>query len=572
MNASVPIDFPEAPSPEIGELVERLCHGTIAPSEAIRLEQVVIDDAKARRFYVRYLQMHAALPWLSGARSTMELRGINRSESEPKLPPKQITGNLKPFAFGQALRSRLAATRLLVGVVAILFYGSFFLLAWNLRPESIRCDIATSTSVPVVATLTAVEECLVGSGTNKNRLRVGEQLQADELFDLISGTAELTFTGGARVILAGPTRFTARTAGSSYLHSGKLVATVPRRAVGFEVITPTATIVDLGTEFGVEVSDHETTEVQVLAGKVQVVQEMPNRAPLKAQLTAGQAMLLGQDQSAVSIPANPTKFRRHRFLVSDRRHDDEAPRQRWETLLNDPDLAARFVCGQQPEHRDRLISLADRANSPVGTLMNGTSSGDGKWYGPRWTATPDRRGFGVTSKALWFNGEKDHVAFGHFDFGQQFTFAAWIYPLKSPKPAILVNNMDFDGDKSGFYLALNQNTDPTLPNACGDLLFAVHDGEDRRYFARSAPDCIQYEQWQHVTLTVNAADRTARIYRNGIEVANGKAGPEKFQIYTTGKWNLGCEDLGAFAFLGLVDEVTIFHRILSAQEIADLAH
>ncbi len=57
-------NFDDSP---LAELVERLCHGDLAVADAQRLEQLVIADASARRYYARYLNLHANLPWLVGA-------------------------------------------------------------------------------------------------------------------------------------------------------------------------------------------------------------------------------------------------------------------------------------------------------------------------------------------------------------------------------------------------------------------------------------------------------------------------------------------------------------------------
>ncbi len=54
------------------------------------------------------------------------------------------------------------------------------------------------------------------------------------------------------------------------LNEGRLVAYVPRRARGFVVVTPTAEIVDLGTEFGVAVESDGKTDVDVLRGVVEI--------------------------------------------------------------------------------------------------------------------------------------------------------------------------------------------------------------------------------------------------------------------------------------------------------------
>ena len=70
---------------------------------------------------------------------------------------------------------------------------------------------------------------------------------------LAEGVVELEFDGGARVSIEGPAEFAPRSGQRMELTRGRLVAYVPKQARGFTVDTPTAEVIDLGTEFGVEV-------------------------------------------------------------------------------------------------------------------------------------------------------------------------------------------------------------------------------------------------------------------------------------------------------------------------------
>ena len=121
-------------------------------------------------------------------------------------------------------------------------------------------------------------------------------------FALRSGLMEITYETGAKVILQGPVTYEVESPRSGYLSLGKLVARVDgsgagRRARGertpdlqvsqlpspksllpafqrlplFSVRTPTATVIDLGTEFGVEVDKRGGTATRVFVGGVNVV-------------------------------------------------------------------------------------------------------------------------------------------------------------------------------------------------------------------------------------------------------------------------------------------------------------
>ncbi len=82
------------------------------------------------------------------------------------------------------------------------------------------------------------------------------------------GIGEILFDRGAKVLLDGPCRFELTNDNELTLHRGKLVARITPGAAKFTVNTPQARVVDLGTEFGVEVSADGSTLAAVFEGKV----------------------------------------------------------------------------------------------------------------------------------------------------------------------------------------------------------------------------------------------------------------------------------------------------------------
>src|SRR5439155_9973040 len=51
------------PPPELFELLETLCEDRLTPADAVRLEQLVLSDAAARRAYLAYVDLHGTLHW-----------------------------------------------------------------------------------------------------------------------------------------------------------------------------------------------------------------------------------------------------------------------------------------------------------------------------------------------------------------------------------------------------------------------------------------------------------------------------------------------------------------------------
>lgn len=89
-------------------------------------------------------------------------------------------------------------------------------------------------------------------------------------YSLEQGSADLKFDEGARITLRGPARFNLKSANHLHLLSGKMVAYIPEDALGFAVTTPQSEIVDLGTEFGLDVVADGRTDIHVMDGLVEV--------------------------------------------------------------------------------------------------------------------------------------------------------------------------------------------------------------------------------------------------------------------------------------------------------------
>jgi hypothetical protein len=130
----------------------------------------------------------------------------------------------------------------------------------------------------------------------------GARVRLGGKYALAAGMMEITYTSGAKVILQGPVTYDVDSAAGGFLSVGKLTAKLEKRgerreergegrnlskspnlqsaapsplsslpSALFAVRTPTATVTDLGTEFGVEVKDNGCSEVCVLKGAVDLV-------------------------------------------------------------------------------------------------------------------------------------------------------------------------------------------------------------------------------------------------------------------------------------------------------------
>lgn len=155
------------------------------------------------------------------------------------------------------------------------------------------------------------------------RLSEGDPLRADTEVSLESGMAELIFESGARVSLSGPCDLQIDGPDSFTLRVGDVSV---EASFGFEVATPSGTVIDLGTAFGVSVTEAGESEVHVFEGEVVF------RAHDASGAKHGESILLREEQacrytvggvSLVEFQANESKFAwRQRESIA----DDDAPK------------------------------------------------------------------------------------------------------------------------------------------------------------------------------------------------------------------------------------------------------
>jgi ferric-dicitrate binding protein FerR (iron transport regulator) len=227
----------DAPDREpLAALIEDYLTGRIDEPRLHDLEGRLRDDPEARREFVRYSRLHTDLNFELRAREASE-RVLDEIGREP---PAAFPASRPGFVRRRALALTAAAVLLAVG-----------LGWWAVRPGE-------------VAWLVNAQNCTWAGGEPPTDLRPGKVIAIDR------GLAEFRFQSGARVVLEGPARLELVSATSARLHRGKLAARMTGKT-GFEVLSPQGRVIDLGTEFGVSVSDAGDTDVHVFEGRVEVV-------------------------------------------------------------------------------------------------------------------------------------------------------------------------------------------------------------------------------------------------------------------------------------------------------------
>jgi hypothetical protein len=104
--------------------------------------------------------------------------------------------------------------------------------------------------------------------TSEPRPSEGDVLAAGR-FRLFSGRATLSMLTGVVLNIEGPADFELVASDRVLCHRGRIRARVPAGAEGFLVLGPSSAVVDLGTEFGLNVGTDGKMRGQVFKGKLE---------------------------------------------------------------------------------------------------------------------------------------------------------------------------------------------------------------------------------------------------------------------------------------------------------------
>ncbi len=312
---------PEIPT-DLAELLGLYCSGEADQIRLERLQELVAADEQALAYYLGYMQIHGGLEWAFRhhyveCNETTPGVGTAVDAAEPTLaePTQDPLPRPAPIAHLGWLTGALPAR--LLGLSLVLVLGGYFVVVMALIPLA-RWASSVRLAVPAGANQSSGARIIADDHVHRPGRSPTTQLPNGASL-LESGTVEIEFDGGARVWVEGPAEFMPQSGRRMNLSRGCLVAYVPRQARGFTVGTPTAELVDLGTEFGVEVDTVGKTDVHVLQGMIEVKSLKPGSAAehQSQRITAGQAVRISADgRQAASIRHDGGRFTKMRARIA----------------------------------------------------------------------------------------------------------------------------------------------------------------------------------------------------------------------------------------------------------------
>lgn len=384
---AVPLPGPDA---DLFTTICRICDGQSTRADFDRLERMLQDPA-AMTVYLAVTELDASLswrlrghtPWRAPTDAPGRPTGHDRSRRSQATPgarkprptvresaavtrpaPAAPARQPRPVALGSLLRR---AT--IVGVVVLATVALGGGIAYFRAGKPPRPDVPPLPRLPgSVASVTSLHDVTwsKNDGTGFLQPDLFASLFPGQRVALDRGLVEITFDCGARLILEGPIACDIESASTAQLNRGRLTATVakwPGKGTGprFTVETPTATVTDIGTSFGVAVNEAGLTDVSVFDGLVDLLPRLegevggyPARAPVR--LAKGQtAALTAPGKVSSHSPRGTIAFKRSMPKGAPSTPAGEPPRV-WEdaratAIYRDNFKESRQLAGSSPSRR-----------------------------------------------------------------------------------------------------------------------------------------------------------------------------------------------------------------------------
>ena len=272
-------------SQEMDALISRYLDEDLTTEEQDRLSDwIKADDNHASQFAKRVM-LHDRLfdlsrSGLQSASDTIASSERNASETKGRTEP---AGNRR------------------YGILAVIAASLILMVGYGYWQQDRGQSVVELPSEKPFVTVTQV--VAKGQELKWNR---GDRL-ANESLVFTDGLVRLHFDDGVEVTIEGPVNYKLIAPGHTRLDSGRLAAIVPSGAEGFRVDTPSAEVIDLGTAFGIELSDSGDTSVSVFDGEVEV--GLPE-SQSRQTLTEGQAVRIQAGNPIESVEFDMAPFER----------------------------------------------------------------------------------------------------------------------------------------------------------------------------------------------------------------------------------------------------------------------
>lgn len=513
------------------DLILRWSTGTLSEEEGRELDAALRADEESRKLFRRQANLDSAL------------REWATEQAQPT--PWAVTPASTPARF----RGWLV---MVAGVIVLLGLALWFRPA--LRPEAVPLTTTPESTGNGCAVLAQSLDARFAPGATAPAS--GDTLRPGRL-QLTEGFAQIEFFSGASLLVEGAAEIEIISAWEARCLSGKVRVRVPPAARGFRLQTPGVQLIDLGTEFAVNLVPGATSaDVHVFDGEV------------IAQPAGGPEVSLRQGQSlrgAELAALDPRHFlgigQLEEFIEQRQKKRTDA----WWKWSHEVRRDTRLIAYYPMRHFPQWERLVHNAAEPANPARHGGAVG-ATWTQGRW---PQK-------DALEFKRPGARVRLNLDGTYDALTLACWarIDGIDRKYSALLLT----DGYEAGEpHWQIYED---------GSLMFSIsypdpaRPGKKRNQMYYSLPIFTPANsgRWHHLAVTYDNQSGAVVQYLDGREVSRGihafhtPGQPIVFGPCELGNWGLPTEH-HAFPLRNLngsLDEFSIYRAALSAAEIVTL--
>ena len=261
--------------------IDALIEGEISDAEFLLLESALQTDGELRREYLKRVQLSMLLEQESPIAEETLVSSAGQSQVDYRLWFGIVT----------------AASFALIAMFATLF-------ALPQRDDSTasRSDSTGRTATEKQAAGYGVISAQEGVTWSDGALPATGSLLPTGNLELTAGVLQLELFSGVSVVVEAPAKFCVTSPMNMEVELGKVRAHVPEPAHGFRLSTREGDVIDLGTDFAVDITP-AAAEVHVLDGEV----ELASRRNVSRRLRKGQAVNMSVDGIA-DFSADTNRF------------------------------------------------------------------------------------------------------------------------------------------------------------------------------------------------------------------------------------------------------------------------
>ncbi len=543
---------------ELEILISKLHDGIANDEELRRIEDILSGDPDACEFYLDYTELCVQMDLELGARTPLEISN--------NATPIQISQSTSQFYKGQSTKQILSPSWkplpwIAAAAVVLLFAGSLSFLInkrVSITPSEAKAvESETITHDGLAILMESVGANFVDNGMQPTK--TNGILYPGEII-LESGITAIEFYSGARVILEGPAILELTSENSAILREGRIRAQVPPQACGFSVSTPQIEVIDLGTEFGINIEeDGHLTEVHCFSGLVDIYEDAMSQNPKALRsLESGEAVRI-QPNSIQKIPANSMAFISYSELAQTSLENSTMRHQKWQELIEeiraDEDILALYTFeGQGPRERSLVNQVSFQSQFSHGAIVGC------RWTNGRW---PSKGG-------LEFKSPSDRVHFQSNEPYQTITLSTWVRLDAMPRR---LTSLLSSSERS------SNSMDWALTSK-GQITLKVQNDENKKMHSFTSSPILNRNmlgKWIHLASVFNSNEKKVSHYLNSREISEAKFPKNGLTAIKFSNAEIGNSSIKSSNgrtpiryFTGRIDELAIFGRSLTKNSIEHL--